>query len=65
MRGLIFVLFFASGASGLVYEIVWVRQFGLLFGSTVYSAALVTGIFMCGLGVGSWLAGRWADAPGS
>jgi spermidine synthase len=62
MRRLIFVLFFASGASGLVYEIVWVRQFGLLFGSTVYSAALVTGIFMCGLGVGSWLAGRWADA---
>jgi spermidine synthase len=62
MRGLIFVLFFASGASGLVYEIVWVRQFGLLFGSTVYSAALVTGIFMCGLGFGSWLAGRFADA---
>jgi predicted membrane-bound spermidine synthase len=62
MHRLLFVLFFASGASGLVYEIVWVRQFGLLFGSTVYSAALVTGIFMCGLGLGSWLAGRWADA---
>ena len=62
MSGWLFVLFFASGAAGLVYEIVWVRQFGLLFGSTVYSAALVTGIFMCGLGLGSWLAGRWADA---
>jgi predicted membrane-bound spermidine synthase len=62
MSGWLFVLFFASGAAGLVYEIVWVRQFGLLFGSTVYSAALVAGIFMCGLGVGSFLAGRWADA---
>jgi spermidine synthase len=56
------LFFFASGASGLIYEIVWVRQFGLLFGSTVYSAALVTGIFMLGLGLGSWLAGRWADS---
>ncbi len=62
MTALLFLFFFASGASGLIYEIVWVRQFGLLFGSTVYSAALVTGIFMCGLGLGSWLAGRWADA---
>ncbi len=59
---LISLLFFASGASGLIYEVVWVRQFGLLFGSTVYSAALVTGIFVCGLGLGGYLAGRWADA---
>ena len=62
MSWLVFPFFFASGAAGLVYEIVWVRQFGLLFGSTVYSAALVTAIYMSGLGLGSWLAGRWADA---
>jgi spermidine synthase len=62
MSGLIFLFFFASGAAGLVYEIVWVRQFGIVFGSTVYSAALVTAIYMSGLGLGSWLAGRWADA---
>jgi spermidine synthase len=61
-RWLISLLFFASGASGLVYEVVWVRLFGSLFGSTVYSAALVTGIFVCGLGLGGRLAGRWADA---
>ena len=60
-RLLIYLLFFASGASGLVYEVVWVRQFGLLFGSTVYSAALVTSIYMSGLGLGSYLAGRWVD----
>jgi spermidine synthase len=58
---LVSLFFFASGASGLIYEVVWVRQFGNLFGSTVYSAALVTGIFVCGLGLGSYLAGRWAD----
>jgi spermidine synthase len=60
-RWLVPLLFFASGASGLVYEVVWVRRFGSLFGSTVYSAALVTGIFVCGLGLGGYLAGRWAD----
>lgn len=60
-RPLVYLLFFASGGSGLVYELVWIRQFGLLFGSTVYSAALVTSLFMCGLGLGSYLAGRWAD----
>ena len=57
----IFLFFFVSGAAGLIYEIVWVRQLGLVFGSTVYSAALVTAIYMSGLGLGSWLAGRWAD----
>jgi spermidine synthase len=59
---LILPLFFASGASSLVYEVVWVRHFGLLFGSTVYSAALVTGLFMGGLGLGGYLAGVWVDA---
>jgi spermidine synthase len=54
-------IFAASGASGLVYELVWVRQFGILFGSSVYSAALVTAIYMCGLGLGAWLVADLAD----
>ena len=45
-RGLLLLLFFASGSSGLVYELVWIRQFGTLFGSSIYSAAIVTGIYM-------------------
>jgi predicted membrane-bound spermidine synthase len=63
MAGLVLhSLFFASGAAGLIYEIVWVRQFGTVFGSTVYSVALVTALFMCGLGLGGYAAGRFADA---
>ena len=58
---LLYLLFFLSGVSGLVYQVVWVRQFGNLFGNTVWSAAVVTAIFMCGLGVGGLLAGRLAD----
>ena len=55
------LLFFCSGASGLIYQVVWVREFGYIFGNTIYSAALVIAVFMCGLGVGSYLGGRWAD----
>src|SRR3989454_969900 len=55
------LIFFLSGASGLIYQVVWVREFGNVFGNTIYSAALVIAVFMCGLGAGSYLAGRWAD----
>jgi spermidine synthase len=58
---LLYLIFFLSGASGLVYQVVWVREFGNVFGNTIHSASLVIAIFMCGLGVGSYLAGRWAD----
>lgn len=61
VRGTVLALFFLSGISGLVYQIVWVRNFGLVFGNTLHSAALVTGVFMGGLGLGSLYAGRLAD----
>src|SRR5262247_4646056 len=57
----LYVLFFFSGAAGLIYQIVWVREFGNVFGNTVYSTSLVFAVFMCGLGAGSYVAGRWAD----
>ena len=59
--GLLYILFFFSGISGLVYQVVWVRAFGLVFGNTVYSSASVVAIFMLGLGAGSYVVGRWAD----
>jgi predicted membrane-bound spermidine synthase len=61
-RSMLHLLFFLSGIAGLIYQVAWVRQFGNDFGNTVYSAALVTAVFMCGLGLGSVAGGRWADA---
>jgi spermidine synthase len=58
---LLYLLFFLSGISGLIYQVVWVRVFGNVFGNTVYSASAIVAVFMLGLGVGSYLAGRWAD----
>jgi spermidine synthase len=54
-------LFFCSGVSGLIYQVVWVRAFGTVFGNTIHSASIVIAVFMLGLGVGSYVVGRWAD----
>ena len=32
---LVYLAFLLSGAAGLVYEVVWVRQLGIVIGSTV------------------------------
>ena len=58
---MLYLLFFLSGISGLIYQVVWVRVFGNVFGNTVYSASAIVAVFMLGLGAGSYLAGRWAD----
>ncbi len=55
------LIFFLSGMAGLLYQVVWVREFGLIFGNTLHSAALVTGVCMVGLGAGGLLAGIVAD----
>ncbi len=58
---MLYLLFFLSGLSGLIYQIVWVRMFGNVFGNTLHSASIVVAVFMLGLGLGSYLVGRWAD----
>jgi spermidine synthase len=57
----VYLLFFLSGLSGLVYEIVWARQLGLVFGNTDYAVATTLAVFMFGLGIGSLAIGLWAD----
>ena len=61
MTGLLYLCFFCSGLSGLIYQVVWVRMFGNVFGNTVYSASVVVAVFMLGLGAGSYIVGAWAD----
>ncbi|HEY2745112.1 MAG TPA: fused MFS/spermidine synthase [Polyangia bacterium] len=61
MTALVLGCFFLSGASGLVFEAVWTRELTLVFGSTALAMSTVLSVFMGGLALGSWLAGRWAD----
>jgi spermidine synthase len=47
-----------SGGAALVYESVWMRSFGLIFGNTTDAVAMVLAVFMGGLALGSALAAR-------
>src|SRR5216117_4146419 len=55
------VLFFLSGATGLIYELLWVRVLYQSFGSTIQSVTTVVAAYMGGLGLGAWWLGRAAD----
>ena len=56
--GLCFVL---SGATGLIYEVLWARMLGLVFGATTLAISTVLAAFMGGLALGSALAGKFAQ----
>jgi spermidine synthase len=55
------LLFFSSGMCALIYQVLWLRMMGWVFGVTVYAASTVWAAFMGGLAVGSFGAGRLAD----
>jgi spermidine synthase len=56
---LIALCFILSGATGLVYEVLWARMLGLVFGATTLAVSAVLAAFMGGLALGSALAGRF------
>jgi spermidine synthase len=55
---IILICFFLSGFLGLVYEIIWIRKLGLIFGTTVFSMTTVLTAFFGGLALGSYIFGR-------
>ena len=58
--GFLVACLFVSGATALVYEVVWLRILGLVFGHTVYAITTILAAFMGGLGLGSYVFGRRA-----
>ncbi|HZJ14723.1 MAG TPA: fused MFS/spermidine synthase, partial [Chthoniobacteraceae bacterium] len=44
-----------------VYQLAWLREFRLIFGTSTAASAAVLGVFMGGLGLGGILLGRRAD----
>lgn len=61
LRRLVLRLFLASGCSGLMYQVVWVRMLTRMFGVTIYATSTVVAAFMAGLALGSYLFGRYVD----
>jgi spermidine synthase len=60
-RRAILPLYFFSGVSALVYEIVWARMLGLIVGAAVGGWAAVLVAYMGGMALGSFFGGRIAD----
>jgi spermidine synthase len=61
-RRVLFFLFFVSGFSSLVYQVVWTRLAFASFGIITPVLSVVLSVFMLGLAVGSWAGGRWIPA---
>ena len=57
----ILLCFFASGVSGLVYQVIWVRELVLVFGATTFAVSTVLTAFMGGLALGSYYFGRRSE----
>lgn len=54
----VYIIFTASGAAGLIYQVIWARWLGLVFGNTTVSISIVLSSFMIGLALGSGWVGR-------
>jgi spermidine synthase len=57
----LYLLFFLSGFTALLYQVVWQRMLGLFSGSDVRSVTIVVAAYLSGLGLGSLLGGLLSD----
>jgi spermidine synthase len=60
-RKVVLLIFFLSGAAGLIYEIVWARQLVLVYGNTTQAISTILVAFFGGIATGSFFGGRLAD----
>ena len=58
---MIYLFFFLSGFSALVYEVAWLRLLCFSFGSTAEATSCVLAVFLGGLALGAALGGKYAD----
>jgi spermidine synthase len=58
------LMFFVSGAAGLIFEVVWFHRCGLVFGNSVWSTSIVLSSFMGGLALGNALIGWYGHRIG-
>jgi spermidine synthase len=56
----VFVIFFASGFGGLIYQSIWSHYAKLFLGHAAYAQTLVLVVFIGGLAIGSWICSRMA-----
>lgn len=57
----VLLCFFLSGTVALLYQIVWMRHFSTIFGTSELAIVTVLVAYMGGLALGSWTASRLID----
>jgi spermidine synthase len=58
---ILLLVFFISGFTALLYQVVWQRMLGLFSGSDVRSVSIVVASYLAGLGLGSLIGGWLSD----
>ncbi len=61
LRAVLFILFVASGFCSLLYQVIWLRLAFAAFGIITPVLSILLSVFMLGLALGSWLAGRLVE----
>jgi len=54
------LLFFISGFAGIIYESVWTQYLKLITGHAAFAQTFILIIFLSGMSVGAWFAGKWS-----
>lgn len=54
-------LFFVSGATSLAYQLLWMRDLQLVFGTSTFAVSTLLASFMVGLAAGGFAISRFAD----
>src|SRR3989338_3957920 len=68
-NNLLYLFYFLSGFTALVYEVIWTRKLGLVFGIDAVAVSTVLAIYFSGLAAGSFLGGKlcnnakWGNSP--
>jgi spermidine synthase len=60
-RAIVHLCFLLSGASALIYEVVWMRQLRLSMGATTSAVSTILSVYMGGMAIGAYAFGRLAD----
>ncbi len=57
----LYTLFFCSGCSALIYQVMWQRMLFTVFGVDLESVTIIVSVFMFGMGIGGLYGGYISD----
>jgi len=62
-KSIVYLLFTLGGTAALIYEVLWMRSFRLVFGSSTQAAGAVLASYFMGMALGGLLGARLSRGP--